>query len=80
MKHIITKLSEGKERLIKAAREKQLVICKETLIRFISRFSIRNFADQKGVAQYIQSTKRKKKKKPANHKYTTQQSCPLELK
>jgi len=73
-------LSKVKERVIKAAREKQLVTYKETLVRSISRFFSRNFADQKGVAQYIQSTKRKKKQKPANHKYTTQQSCPLELK
>ena len=48
-----------KERILKAAREKQLIICKATPIRLSAGFSA-NFAGQKGEAQYIQSDKRKK--------------------
>lgn len=45
----------------KAAREKQLVSCKETPIRLSTDFFSRIFTGQKGVAQYIQGAKRKKK-------------------
>ena len=46
---------KDKERLLKAAREKQLVIYKEALIRQVADFSKEG---QKGLAQNIQSDER----------------------
>ena len=53
-------MANVKERILKAMREKQLVAYKEKPPKTISTFFIRNFAGQKGVKQYIQSTERKK--------------------
>ena len=51
---------KAKERFLKAAREKQCVMYKETPIRLWADFSNRNFSGQKGVAWYIQITEGKK--------------------
>ena len=50
-RHFIIKMVKvkGKERILKAARETQLLIYKGNSIRFI-RFFSRNLTDQKGVA------------------------------
>lgn len=49
-----------RDRLLKAARQKQLVTYKGNLDKPISRCFSKNFAGQKGVEQYIQNAKRKK--------------------
>lgn len=51
-------MSKVKERILKVAREKPIVIYKRNTI--ISRFFSRNFAGQKRVTPYIQSTERRK--------------------
>ena len=61
-KDISMKMSKvkDKEKILNAAREEETVSYKGTPI---SWFLYRNFADQKGVAKYIQSPKRPPKKK-----------------
>ena len=68
-RHIIIKMSKVKdeERILKAAREKQLVTCNGTPIRLPADIFGTKFAGQKGVAQYIQSAE--KKKKASNQDY-----------
>ena len=58
LRYIIIKLSKfkDKERALKAARERQLVIYKGTI-----RFFHRNFVGLMGVMQYIERAKRKTK-------------------
>ena len=51
---------KGKERILKAAREEQLVVYKGTCYKSISWFFSRNFTGQKAVTWYIQSAERKK--------------------
>ena len=51
---------KNQQRILKAARKKHLVMYKGTPIRLSADFFRRNFAGQKGVAQYIQSDERKK--------------------
>ena len=60
-RHTITEMIKvtDKERILKAARKKQLVMHNGTPIRLSADFSAET-AGQKGVAQYIQSAKRKK--------------------
>ena len=55
-RHIIINMPKvkGKERILKAAREKQRVTFKGVIIR-LSRFLKRNFAGKKGLARSIQS-------------------------
>ena len=62
-RHIIIKMSKVKdeERILKAAREKQLVTCNGTPIRLPADIFGTKFAGQKGVAQYIQSAEKKKR-------------------
>lgn len=72
LRHIMIKLSKFKdeERVLKAARERQLVMHKGT----ISRFFHRNYVGQKCVTQYIQRAERKTKqtnKNPNNQEYST---------
>ena len=57
-RHILIKLTKTKhkERILKAAREKQQVTYKGNLISLTGDLS----ADQKGMAGYIYSTKREK--------------------
>ena len=50
---------KDQERILKAAREKNLVMLQGNPHKIISRFFSRNFAGHKGVAQYIQSAERK---------------------
>ena len=58
-RHIINKMSNFKDIIFKATREKQLIIYKGNFI--ISRFLSRNLLGQKGE-WYIQSIERKQKK------------------
>lgn len=83
-KHIIIKMSKVSiEKILKLAKEKQLVMYKGTPIKVISISVIRNFTEncqksipQKGVARYIQSVDRK----TSNQEYSTWQSWTLELR
>ena len=54
-RHILIKLTKikFKEKLLKAAREKQQITYKGIPIRLSADFSSRNSAGQKGVAGYI---------------------------
>ena len=56
-RYIINKMSKlkDKERILKAAREKQIVTYKGVPIRLSADFSKRNFAGKKGLARNIQS-------------------------
>ena len=56
-RYIINKMSKlkDKERILKAAREKQIVTYKGVPIRLSADFSKRNFAGKKGLARSIQS-------------------------
>ena len=60
-RHILIKLTKTKhkERILKAAREKQQVTYKGNPICLTADFS-RNYAGQKGMAGYILSTEREK--------------------
>ena len=61
-KHILIKLTKTKhkERILKAAREKQQVTYKENPICLTVGLSAETLAGQKGMAGYIQSTAREK--------------------
>ena len=53
-RHIIIKMAKAdKERILKAAREKQSINYKGIPIRLISRFLYRNTTGQEGVTRYI---------------------------
>ena len=56
-RHIIIKMPKvkNKERILKAARERQLVTCRGVPIRLSSNFSKKIFAGKKGLARNIQS-------------------------
>ena len=56
-RHIIIKVPKvkDKERILKAAREKQRVTYKGVPIRLLADFSKKNFAGKKGLARSIQS-------------------------
>ena len=60
LRHIIIKLSKAKdkEKILKAAREKQLVIYKRTHTKLSDYFS-RNFAGQKGLGYVFKLLKEK---------------------
>ena len=58
--HIIIEMAKVKERILKAATEKQRVNYKGTPIRLSANFSIETLAGQKGMARYSQSPKREK--------------------
>lgn len=77
-RNIRIKLSKVKDnqRILKAAREKQLLHARETSIRLSADFSVET-ADQKEVEWYIQSIERIK---TANQEYSTWKSYPSELK
>lgn len=55
---------KDKERLLKAAREKQLIMYKEAPIRLLADFSVGKNEGHKGMAQYIQSAEKKHRKLP----------------
>ena len=59
-RHFIIKMQKvkDKERILKAARKKQLFVCKGAPIRLSADFSTET-ADQKGLARNIQSDERK---------------------
>ena len=57
-RHGIIKMTKGKLRILKAAREKQRVNYKGTLYKSVGWFLYRNTASQKRVAGYVQSSKR----------------------
>ena len=59
-RHIIIKMAKVKERILKAAREKQRVNYRGTPRKAISCFLYKNDAGQKGVARYIQSPESEK--------------------
>ena len=61
------------ERILNLAREKQSVTYKGTPIKLSEDFSTQTLKAQKGVAWYIQSAGKKKKK-------STQHSCGSEFK
>lgn len=48
------------EEILKAVREKQIIIYRESLIKLSAGFFMRNFRGQIAVGRYIQSAKRKK--------------------
>ena len=60
LRPIIIKMAKVKERILKAAREKQRVSYKGTPIRLSADFSAEILQDLKGVARYIQSPERGK--------------------
>ena len=51
---------KNEEKILKAAREKQQITHKGTLISLSTDFSGKNSADQKGVTQYTSSDEMKK--------------------
>ena len=62
LRRILIKMerAKDKERILKAAREKQRVSYKGTPIRLSADFSTEPFSGQKGGAKYIQSAEREK--------------------
>ena len=76
-RHIIIKIPKvkDKERILKAAKEKQVVTYKGVPIRPSMDFS--NFAGKKGLARSIQSDE---KARTYNLDYSIQQSSHLEWK
>ena len=76
-RHILIKLTKTKykERILKAAREKQHVTYKGNPIHLTANLSAET-AGQKGMARYIQSTEREK---IYNQDYCTQQGSHSKL-
>ena len=68
---------KDKERILKAAREKQLVMYKGTPIRLSAAFQ-QKLCSPEEWHDIFKVLKEKKKTKPSNQEYSTQQSYHLE--
>ena len=66
-RHVIFKVAKGKDRILKAAREKQRVIYKEIPIRLSTDFSAESLKARRAM---IKSSEREKN---PNRRYSTQQ-------
>lgn len=70
---------KDKQKILKAAMEKQLVMNKGTVIILSANFQQKTYS-QKGLAWYIQSAKTNKQNKPYSQEYSIQQGYNSEWK